>query len=222
MADLVSLKYPKKSHRRKVQIPKSSIDLAEFFGIMLGDGGINNLWQANITVNAVKDYQYSLYIKELVQRLFAITPTSFTYKTRDALRILINGVSIVDFLVSMGLPRGNKLKAGLKIPQWILHKSEYRRAVVRGLIDTDGCLFIHVHTIAGKTYKNIGLTFSSRSPELIFQVAAIFEEFGIMPHISGRGTDIYLYRKDAVERYLKLFGSSNERIDLVYKKWRGA
>lgn len=222
MADLASLKYPKKSHRRKVQIPKASADLAEFFGIMIGDGGINNPWQANITVNAVKDYQYSLYIKKLVQRLFAIAPTSFIYKTRDALRILINGVSIVDLLVSKGLPRGNKLKAGLKIPQWILRKAEYRRAAVRGLVDTDGCIFVHKHTVAGKVYSNIGLTFSSRSPELIFQIAAIFEEFGIMPHITTRGTDIYLYRKEAVERYLKIFGSSNKRISSVYKKWRGA
>ena len=108
MADLVTLKYPKKSHRRKVQIPKSSKDLAEFFGIMLGDGGINNPWQANITLNAVKDRQYSLYIQKLVQLLFAIASTSFIYKNKDAVRILINGVSIVDFLVSKGLPRGNK------------------------------------------------------------------------------------------------------------------
>ena len=196
--------------------------MAEFFGIMLGDGGINNPWQANITLNAVKDRQYSLYIQKLVQLLFAIASTSFIYKNKDAVRILINGVSIVDFLVSKGLPRGNKLKAGLKIPQWILRKAEYRRAVVRGLIDTDGCIYIHVHTISGKTYRNIGLTFSSRSPELIFQVSTIFEEFGIMPHVNARGTDIYLYRKEAVERYLKIFGSSNKRISSVYKKWRGA
>jgi intein/homing endonuclease len=222
MAALDSLKYPRKSHRKKVRIPEPSIHLAEFFGIMIGDGGINNSWQANITVNAVKDYQYSLYIKKLVQRLFAITPTSFIYKTRDALRILINGISIVDFLVSRGLPRGNKLKTGLKIPEWVLSKREYRCAAIRGLIDTDGCIFIHTHTVAGKTYRNIGLTFSSRSPELIFQVAEVFEEFGIMPHISTRGTDIYLYRKEAVEQYLKIFGSSNKRISSVYKKWRGA
>lgn len=222
MVALDSLEYPRKSHRKKVLLPEPSIHLAEFFGIMLGDGGINNPWQANITLNAVKDYEYSLYVKRLIKRLFAITPTSFIYKTRKAVRILINGTSIVDFLVSKGLPRGNKLKAGLKIPQWILHKAEYRRAVVRGLIDTDGCIFIHIHTVAGKIYRNIGLTFSSRSPELIYQVAAVFEKSGIMPHISARGTDIYLYRKEAVEQYLQIFGSSNKRISSVYKKWRGA
>lgn len=41
MADIDTLKYPKKSHRKEVILPKYSEDLAEFFGIMMGDGGIN-------------------------------------------------------------------------------------------------------------------------------------------------------------------------------------
>lgn len=113
------------------------------------------------------------------------------------------------------------MRAGISIPTWILRNKKYGYACVRGLVDTDGCMFIHTHTVAGKVYKNIGLTFSSRSPELIDQVAAILQKSGIMPHVNLRGTDIYVYRKDAVERYLRIFGSSNVRIRSVYKKWRG-
>ena len=221
MADITSLQYPKKSHRKKILLPKRSVHLAEFFGIMLGDGGINNPWQATITLNATKDRLYASYIKKMIEGLFGVVPNSFVYKTKDALRILANGVSLVDFLVSEGLPRGNKLRAGLVIPAWILKKRAYSHACVRGLVDTDGCMFIHTHTVAGKVYKNIGLTFSSRSPELIGQVATILGKSGIMPHVHLKGTDIYIYRKDAVERYLKIFGSSNNRIISVYKKWRG-
>ena len=221
MADITSLQYPKKSHRKKILLPKRSVHLAEFFGIMLGDGGINNPWQATITLNATKDRLYASYIKKMIEGLFGVVPNSFVYKTKDALRILANGVSLVDFLVSEGLPRGNKLRAGLVIPAWILKKRAYSHACVRGLVDTDGCMFIHTHTVAGEVYKNIGLTFSSRSPELIGQVAAVLEKSGIMPHVHLKGTDIYIYRKDAVERYLKIFGSSNNRIISVHKKWRG-
>lgn len=222
MSGLTFLRYPNKSHRKKVQLPEPSVGLAEFFGIMLGDGGINNPWQANITLNAVKDLEYSLYIQRLIKNLFSVTSATFKYKTRNALRIFVNGVSLVDFLVKKGLPRGNKLKQGLRIPQWILNNRKYKIACVRGLVDTDGCIFIHKHIVAKKHYKNIGLTFSSRSPELVFQVAAIFEEFGVIPHISTRGYDIYLYRESSVRRYLKVFGFSNRRITSVYKKWRGA
>jgi len=220
MANVTSLQYPKKSHRNKILLPKHSVRLAEFFGIMLGDGGINNEWQATITVNATKDREFVQHIKGLVKLLFGVTSTSFIYKTKNAERILVNGISLVDFLVSEGLPRGNKLRAGLMIPTWILRNNKYSYACVRGLIDTDGCMFIHTHTVGGKVYKNIGLTFSSRSPELISQVAAILEKSGIIPHVNLRGTDIYVYRKDSIERYLKTFGSSNNRISSVHKKWR--
>ena len=215
------LKYPKKSHRKVVIIPRPSINLAEFVGIMLGDGGINNPWQANITMNAIADAAYARYVEDLIIHLFGATPALRKRKRRNALVISLASTTIVDFLVSVGLPRGNKLKAGLKIPDWVLAKRAFRIACVRGLMDTDGCLYIHVHRIGKRVYRNIGLCFTSYSPILIGQVADLFEEFGIMPHISGAGRNIYLYQADAVAKYLKIFGTSNERIESVYTKWRG-
>ncbi|MBI2030491.1 hypothetical protein HYT05_02615 [Candidatus Kaiserbacteria bacterium] len=88
-------------------------------------------------------------------------------------------------------------------------------------MDTDGGLYIHKHTISQKVYRNIGLCFTSYSPKLIGQVATIFEEFGIMPHISGTGRNIYLYSERDVSKYLDIFGTSNRRILSVYEKWRG-
>ena len=186
----------------------------------MGDGGIGNPWQATITLNSKKDLSYSRYVSALTQRLFHITPQVFKYKTKKALRILINSVTIIDFLVSQGLLRGDKIAQGLSIPKWILESSPYRRACIRGLVDTDGCAYIHTHVVANKVYKNIGLLFSSYSPHLIAEVAAIFEEFGIMPHITTRGTDIYIYRAESVARYLQVFGSSNPRITSVYAEWK--
>src|SRR3989344_180675 len=212
MVEISLLKYPKKSHRKEVIIPKQSSRLAEFMGIMLGDGGINNLWQANITVNAVKDANYAHHISKMCAYLFGIAPTIRKRKDRQALVISLASTSVVDFLVKQGLSRGNKLKQGLKIPPWILSKSTYRKACVRGLVDTDGCLFIHTHKIRRKVYKNIGFSFTSYSPELIFQTATILEEFGIMPHITKRGQNIYLYQSNAVAKYLKIFNTSNRRI----------
>lgn len=220
MVDINLLKYPQNSHRKKVSLPKYSVQLAEFFGIMMGDGGINNSWQANITLNSIKDIQYSKYVYFLCNKLFGIFPAIRKRKTRNALVVSLTSTSIVDFLIDKGLARGNKLKFGLRIPKWILNNSSYKKACVRGLIDTDGCMFVHIHKVRGKIYKNIGLCFTSYSSELIFQVADIFAEFDIMPHITKRGRDIYLYQADTIVKYLKVFGTSNERIQSVYKKWR--
>ena len=39
--EINSLKYPKKSHRKQIKIPRESSHLAEFLGIEFGDGGIS-------------------------------------------------------------------------------------------------------------------------------------------------------------------------------------
>ena len=215
------LKYPKKSHRKKICIPRKSADLAEFIGIMLGDGGINNPWQVTITVNSVSDKEYADYIKTLSKKLFCVSPSFYKRKERNALVIRLSSTTIVEFLNSLGIVSGNKLKQGLRIPAWVLEKKSYRKACVRGLMDTDGCLYIHKHNVSGKQYQNIGLTFCSYSPELLFQVSRAFEEFGIMPHISKRGREISIYSAKDIDRYLLIFGTSNERLKNVYKKWKG-
>ncbi len=222
MSKVSLLIYPKKSHRKSVKIPKYSESLAEFFGLMMGDGGINNPWQSNITLNALKDKNYSDYITKLCLILFDIAPVIRKRKKSQALVVCLSSTTIVDFLVANGLPRGNKLKNGLKIPEWILNRKSYRIACVRGLIDTDGGLFIHRHSVSGKEYNNLGLCFCSHSLYLISQVALIFKEYGIEPHIEGWGQKIYLYKSDDITKYLKIFGTSNDRIRLVYNKWRDA
>ena len=222
MADINTLKYPNNSHRKKVILPKYSVELAEFFGIMMGDGGINNPWQANITLNSIKDAEYAKYVSILCNKLFDIFPATHKRKTRNTLVLSLASTSVVDFLVKNGLVRGNKLKTGLKIPKWILEQPSYKKACVRGLIDTDGCMFVHTHKVLDKIYKNIGLCFTSYSLELIFQVVDILAEFDIMPHISKRGRDVTLYQEKAIIKYLRIFDTSNNRIKSVYKKWRDA
>lgn len=221
MGQVSLLKYPNKSHRKVVTLPVPSVELAEFFGIMIGDGGINNPWQANITLNAEADRNYAEYVVGLSKKLFGIVPGIVKRKNEKAIIISLASTSLVDYLVDRGLSRGNKLEQGLHIPEWIMQKPGYRIACMRGLIDTDGCLYIHRHTVAGKQYRNIGLCFCSHSPELIAQASTIFEEFGIIPHISNQGRSIYLYKASAVARYLEVFGTSNERISSVHKEFGG-
>lgn len=210
-----------KSHRKQVVIPQPSNDLAEFIGIMLGDGGIHTPWQATITVNWLADKDYADYIANLCYSLFHIRPSIYKRKTRNAAVIRLSSTAVVEYLIKLGLHRGNKLRQGLVIPEWIMRRRSYRLACIRGLVDTDGCIFVHKHKIKGREYRNIGLTFTSYSPRLIEQVAEILAEVKIIPHITERQRDIYLYRADAVSRYLRLIGTSNPRIDSVYDTWKG-
>ncbi|MBI3256125.1 MAG: hypothetical protein HYZ63_04100 [Candidatus Andersenbacteria bacterium] len=220
--DISLLKYPKKSHRKKIILPSESVALAELMGIILGDGGINNGWQLIVTVNSIADLAYSGYVKSLLENLFGIQVVTRKKKIGNALDIISSSTSLVDFVVSKGAVRGNKVAQKIDIPNWIKGNEEYEKHCVRGLVDTDGCLYIHRHTVAGKKYRNIGFNFSSMSKPLIYSVSIILKKFDIEPHITPDYSQIYLYSQKAVVDYLGIFGSSNPRITNKYKEWRGA
>lgn len=189
-------------------------------GIEFGDGGINNHWQVVITLNAEKDAEYGKYIIGLIYKLFGIAAA--IRRRKKTLQIVSSSVSLVDFLVEKGAVRGNKIKQCLDIPPWIQRNKKYEQAFVRGLVDTDGCLYIHRHITKGVLYRNIGFCFTSESQKLLNSVADIFRSNGIKPHITDRSRRIYLYSKNSVIKYLRTFGSSNLRISSLYKKWKGA
>ncbi len=212
--------HPDKSHRKSVKLPKESCELAEFIGIMLGDGGINNDWQANITLNSEADAVYAKYVIRLCKELFGVPPAVRTRKDRKALVISLASTTVVNFLVEKGLVRGSKIKGAATIPEWILSNRAYKKHCVRGLMDTDGCLYIHDHVVLQKRYRNIGLCFSSHAAGILGGFATIFEEFGVIPHITNKGRCVYLYQADAVAKYLEIFGTSNPRIQSVHNKWK--
>lgn len=220
MAPVNTLKYPKKSHRKTVLLPSPSIKLAEFFGIMMGDGAIGNSWQAVISLNSKADASYAVYVQDLIFELFGIQPKVSKRKESNTLLLTLTSTDVVDFLLSKGLVYGDKIKGNILIPEWILNNDQYRRACVRGLMDTDGCLYIHRHVVSNKRYENLGLCFTSYAQPLLRQVAVIFEQFGVIPHISSHGRRIYLYSAKSVAKYVTVFGSSNDRILSIYEKWR--
>ena len=54
----------------------NSIELAEFMGIMLGDGFIkSNETQLGITLNSETDYLYAKYVSKLIKALFNLKPS---------------------------------------------------------------------------------------------------------------------------------------------------
>jgi hypothetical protein len=218
--DASLLKYPRKSHRKPIDLPPDSPLLAEFMGILAGDGGVNNEWQLAITVNSIADHEYANYIAGAINRLFGIEP-SLLERERHTLRIICNSAALIDFVVEKGFTRGHKVRLQITFPSWVNKNNGYKRAFVRGLVDTDGCMFIHKHKVGKKEYKNIGLTFSSHAAELIRGVSTSLRNNGIKPHLSRNGRSIYLYKEESVVKYLSIFGSSNPRITRKYEEWRG-
>ena len=215
------LRYPKKSHRKTIRIPSDDTSLAELVGILFGDGGIGNKWQVIISLNSIADLDYSYHVSDLIERLFGLTPSIRKRPNQNTLVIACSSINLLHFLLSKGVVNGDKVSQGFSTPEWISKNPNFKKSFIRGLIDTDGCLYIHKHTVRGKEYNNLGLCFTSYSKKLLSSVASILEEFDIKPHISNQNRSIYLYSYKSVLKYLDTFGSSNPRILRKYDQWRG-
>ena len=194
-----------------IKIPSFSKDLAEFTGIMLGDGNISSN-QIRITTNRVDDSQYAIFIKNIIKKLFDVDPAMYSSRKKVlAVDIMVSRKKLVEFCnKKLGLNIGNKLKQGLDIPKWIRKSPEFEKACVRGLIDTDGCIFDESHNIKSKKYNYKRLNFTSASAELIKSVFDILEKNGLFPKIRNNRC-VQIEDKENIKKYFQMIGTSNPK-----------
>ena len=202
--------FPNKSHRLEFTIPQPSEELAEFCGIMLGDGGIA-AYQATVTLHADEEREYGLFVANLIEHLFRVRPGLYSRKDSRAISLVLSRVGITDFLTTIcGLKRGNKVAQKTDIPAWIKAKETYRIACMRGLFDTDSSVFPHRYTSRGNTYQYKKLSFTSASEPLLLSVWTILQDSGIKSRIGSR-FDVRVDSAKDVARYFQVFGSNNPK-----------
>ncbi len=194
--------------------PKSyGSDLAEFVGIVLGDGGVTSS-QCIITLSREADRDYIPAVSGLGLKLFGERPKIYKRKTCKADDLCYNGIKFVEYLATIGIKTGNKVKQQVDVPEWIKKNREYSFRCVRGLIDTDGCITIHRYKVGNTVYRYRKLNFSNHSYPLILFVKQILNSIGLTPKLAGKlGKDrVWLYNYAEVQKYLRVIGSSNTRL----------
>jgi len=109
--------------------------LAEFIGIMLGDGNLyqnkeKGHYMIRITGHLIDDKEHhELHVRSLFLDLFKKEMRVKCYKDRRVLYYY--GKEIFNQLLDFGLISGNKLKNNIKIPEWIFANKGYIKACIR-------------------------------------------------------------------------------------------
>lgn len=187
--------------------PQDSKELAEFIGIMLGDGGLTNR-QITIYLSSITDQKYAEYVVNLIKKLFALKASIKEVQKYHVLRIGISGINVVKYLIGKGLKIGNKVHLQVGVPDWIWKKNDYIKACIRGLIDTDGCFVFHKYTVNGKKYKYPKLTFSNKSEPILDFVYQGLNKLGYHPKRT-KAFEVWLYNQNEVKQYLQEIGTRN-------------
>lgn len=203
-------KHPVIGLRKAIRKPEPSIELAEFVGIMLGDGGVSHN-QVFITLNSQTDKEYSAYVLNILRKLFNVQASIYKRKDAQAINIVISRRELVNYCQSIGLPIGHKVRQHIDIPAWIQDKQEFQLACMRGLVDTDGSVIKHTYHIKEKKYCYKKLSFSSRSPHLLQSASKILQGIGFSPKMAYSRSEIILNNQKEVKAYFDIVGSSNPK-----------
>ncbi len=193
-----------------IKIPRISKDLAEFTGIILGDGHINKK-QIIVFTNMTTDRDHGYFTSHLIKKLFDVNPSVHFRKEYNVMRISVSRVNIINFCTNkLDLKIGHKVKQQVDIPNWIKRNTSYSIACVRGLMDTDGCFFYECHNIKNKKYCYPRLTFVNASMPLRNSVFNILKNLNLEPKIENT-RHVSIEKKEKIKEYFKVIGSSNPK-----------
>lgn len=175
-----------------------SAKLAEFFGIMLGDGHITRA-QVIVTLGS-KELAYVEYVTDLMRELFATVPSIQIRK--DGYRdVRISSVRLAAWLRKGGLVT-NKVSAQVACPAWIFGKSSFMSSFLRGFFDTDGSIY--------KLRFGRQVSLTNKSLPLLESLRRMLIELEYRPsEISA--FRVYLTRKNDVDRFFREIRPANNK-----------
>ena len=204
------------------QPPQFTPELCEFIGTMLGDGCLSKFYIKRekrmryclvITGNEKTDKEYlEANVSPLIETLFGKRPRVRHDTYNGVVRVVVNSRGVFEQLHFLGLPIGKK--KNLKIPESVMALPwELKRNVVKGLLDTDGCIF--ARRDEGYRYPYVMIT--SVHDGLRKQLVEMLRE---------RGYPAYIHRNDVLVRgsanlhkWMSDIGSSNPKIVKRYEDW---
>ncbi len=189
--------------------PRNTAALAELIGVLIGDGCVTK-YQVSIATSSLVDYEYAQFVAQLIEQLFNVRPSLFKMKNSNCVNITVSSLRMVEFLVQKGIIRGNKLRQGLDIPDWVLRDDLFKEACLRGIFDTDGCIFQERHKINGKTYSYPRMAFVSMSRPLRESIRNALFDLGFEPKIRNNRS-VNFERFTDITKYFKIVGSSNPK-----------
>lgn len=204
------------TQRKKFKKPRKSNLLAEFVGLLLGDGSLGEN-RVSVYLNSKADKDYAQFVKKITKYLFGV---SFKVRERKGWNVLViyeYGVNLVKYLKKIGLEPGDKTKNQVAVPEWIKGNVGYRKSCLRGLMDTDGGIFLHRYKINEKQYQYRKLCFTNRSLPLLSFVENTLTILQLNPKPSYKldNKKVWIYNKRGVMGYLKTVGTHNPRLRRV-------
>lgn len=202
----------------KINIPRKNKILAEFIGILLGDGSIFSfrahknrklisVHEITVCGNLEKEADYiKNFILPMMEELFGVTPRIKLHNKNNEIFVVVSSIQLVRFLSDMGLKPGNKIRNKSDIPDWIKEKKSFLMACIGGLIDTDGSVFR-----MSKRDNLIRIDFRNSNEKLLKTVRESLIKLNYHPSKIICNKTVFLSRQEEIKRYITEIGFHNSK-----------
>jgi intein/homing endonuclease len=172
--DFLKFKYNGKDIRKNINLSnKPTPELAEIIGVMLGDGNLyldKKLKYHTIICFNKKEISYLNYVKKLFESYFY----PYNFHTQELkYEIFLRNISkcIGRILVLTGVKEGNKVKNKVEVPEWIFSNEKFIISLLRGVFDTDGCVYRKYNNYAQIQFKFAGHTLLKSVREALIKLS---------------------------------------------------
>jgi hypothetical protein len=105
------------------------------------------------------------------------------------------------------------------IPEWVFEDIAYIRACARGLMDTDGSVFLHRQRYKQREYRFLEIHFSNHFQPLLAGMERLLSCLQFAPKRDDRG--VTLYRQEEIKRYFEVVGTHNPYHQERYTRFAG-
>lgn len=201
---------------RGFMIPENTTsELAEFIGILAGDGHVSftkRRYQIRITGSADEKEYLKEHVSPLLRNLFNLDCLLLKRKGKKAYALSVSSKGLVTFLRGIGY---FKHTVCIQIPPWLEEDTGLMRSFLRGIFDTDGCIFCSQKP-GVPHYPTIELT--TICQELAQKIAASLKDQGFRVgsvrgykyrHSNNLSFKVSLYGKENLRKWNATIGFSN-------------
>lgn len=193
--------------RAKTVIPlKRSNELAELFGVLLGDGHVAH-FQVLVTLGS-KEIEYVQYVRELLKSIFKGEP-GISIRATGHRTVYLGSVDATRWLIKEGLVP-NKVRSQVGVPKWIFGEKAYMEHFLRGFFDTDGSVY--------KLRYGIQVSLCNKSRPLLDSLQMMLRRLGYSPSAVS-AYKIYLTRSQDVRRFFREIQPANMKHRRRYEEF---
>jgi hypothetical protein len=183
--------------RTDIKIPKKySKNLAEFLGIMLGDGHVSH-FQIVVSLGN-KEERYAKYVNLLINNIFKVK-SKISIRNTGYRDVYLGSVDLTKWLSKQGLV-SNKVKSQVGVPDWIFKKNSFMRSFIKGFFDTDGSVY--------KLKYGIQISFTNKSLPILKSLQLMLKKLKYNPSSISK-YNLYLTKKDNIKRFFTEIKPSN-------------